>query len=136
MADDVSSRSAQPGLVDAGPAADYRPGVPRLLSINGKEVGVVRWGDRFFAIWNHCPDQGGPLCAGTVRALLAGGLSGAHVHLSLDEARPTIACPWHHYEFDLETGRELRGGGRKAITYPVEVRNGRVYVKSGRAEHE
>ena len=35
-----------------------------------------------------------------------------------------IACPWHHYEFDLNNGRELRGG-RRAITYRVELVNGR-----------
>jgi nitrite reductase/ring-hydroxylating ferredoxin subunit len=52
------------------------------------------------------------------------------VTLSLAEGRPVIACPWHHYEFDLQTGHEIRGG-RRAITYQVELDGGRVYLRTG-----
>jgi nitrite reductase/ring-hydroxylating ferredoxin subunit len=53
-----------------------------------------------------------------------------HVDLTVEEGPPIIACPWHHYEFDLDTGHELRGG-RRAITYRVEVESGRVYIRTG-----
>ncbi len=118
-------------VVDAGAEADFEHGVPRMVTIAGKEVGVIRWGDRYFAVRNHCPDQGGPLCAGPVRSLLAAGPADEHVQLSLDEDRPVIACPWHHYEFDLQTGHEVRGG-RRAITYRVDVDEGRVHVRTAR----
>lgn len=117
--------------VDVGAAADFAHGVPRIVQVGEREVGVVRWGERWFALRNHCPDQGGPLCAGAVRSALVAGPAGEHVDLALDEGRPVIACPWHHYEFDLQTGRELRGG-RRAITYRVTVEAGRVYVELGR----
>jgi nitrite reductase/ring-hydroxylating ferredoxin subunit len=119
-------------LVDVGADVEYEDGLPRLVVIDGREIGVVRWRDRFYALRNHCPDQGGPVCAGSVRSLLAAGLAGDHVNLSLDDGRPVIACPWHHYEFDLQTGQELRGG-RRVITYKVEVNGGRVYVRTGSA---
>jgi nitrite reductase (NADH) small subunit len=119
------------GLVDVGAEGDFEPGIPRIFTIGDREIGVFRWGDGFFAMRNHCPDQGGPLCAGPVRSLLAGGASGDHVHLSLEEDQPVIACPWHHYEFDIRTGKELRGG-RRAVTYRVERSNGRVYVNAGK----
>jgi nitrite reductase (NADH) small subunit len=122
----VNSVSA---LVDVGAESDFDEGRSRLVVIDGREIGIVRWGDRIFAIRNHCPDQGGPLCAGPVRSLLEAGPDGEHVTLSLDEGRPVIACPWHHYEFDLHTGHELRGG-RRAITYQVEREDGRVYVRT------
>jgi len=117
--------------VDVGAAAEFEHGVPRIVTIAGREVGVVRWRDRWFALRNHCPDQGGPLCAGAVRSLLVGGVAGEHVALALDEDRPVIACPWHHFEFDLQTGHELRGG-RRAVTYRVTLERGRVYVEPGR----
>ncbi|MEA2681977.1 MAG: hypothetical protein QOK05_305 [Chloroflexota bacterium] len=117
--------------VDAGAAADFEQGVPRMITIAGQEVGVIRWGERYYAVRNHCPDQGGPLCAGPVRLPLAAELAGEHMELSLAEGHPVIACPWHHYEFDLETGRELRGG-RRALTYRVELAGGRVLVGTGR----
>jgi nitrite reductase (NADH) small subunit len=135
MPEGAAEGPAPPGvgrLVDVGAASEFSPGLPRIFEMGGKEVGVVRWGDRFFALRNHCPDQGGPLCAGSVRSLLEADLDGSSVHLSLEESRPVIACPWHHYEFDLESGRELRGG-RRAITYQVEVKAGRVLV---RARHD
>ena len=117
--------------LDAGAAVDFEQGKARMITVAGHEVGVIRWGERFFAIRNYCPDQGGPLCAGPVRSPLSAGLAGTEMELSLDEARPVIACPWHHYEFDLETGRELRGG-RRAFTYQVEVAAGRVLVRAAR----
>jgi nitrite reductase/ring-hydroxylating ferredoxin subunit len=116
-------------LTDVGAYTDFEDGTSRIVVVDGREIGVVRWGDRIFAIRNHCPDQGGPLCAGSVRAPLRAGPLGEHVTLSLDEGRPVIACPWHHYEFDLHTGHEVRGG-RRAITYQVEMKGGRVYVRT------
>ena len=131
-----SASKALPALhdavaLDAGAAADFVEGIPHLITVAGHEVGVIRWGDRFFAVRNYCPDQGGPLCAGPVRLPLSAGLAGTDMELSLDEGRPVIACPWHHYEFDLETGRELRGG-RRAFTYQVNVTEGRVLVRAAR----
>ena len=122
----------QSGLVDVGSISDFEHAVPRVFVIGDREIGVVRWGDVFFAVRNHCPDQGGPLCMGAVRLPLSADPTQDHVDLTVEEGPPIIACPWHHYEFDLETGHELRGG-RRAITYRIEVADGRVLVRPGRA---
>jgi nitrite reductase/ring-hydroxylating ferredoxin subunit len=124
--------SSAPGAVDVGSVSDFEHAVPRIFVVGDREIGVVRWGDRFFALRNHCPDQGGPLCAGAVRQPLSADLAQNHVDLKLDDSPPVIACPWHHYEFDLDTGQELRGG-RRAITYRVQVVEGRVKVRMGPA---
>jgi nitrite reductase (NADH) small subunit len=121
-----------PARVDVGEEDSFEHGVPRIFTIGNREIGVVRWGEHFYAVRNHCPDQGGPLCAGTIRLPLAAGPADEHVYLSIEEGRPVIACPWHHYEFDLRNGHEVRGG-RRAITYQVDVTAGRVYVRTGTA---
>jgi nitrite reductase/ring-hydroxylating ferredoxin subunit len=113
-----------------GATSDFEHGIPRMITIGENEVGVIRWGERYFALRNHCPDQGGPLCAGPVRLPLAAGLTGDDFQLELEEGRPVIACPWHHYEFELETGREIRGT-RRAVTYEVEVKDRRVLIRTG-----
>ena len=77
---------------------------------------------------NQCPDQGGPLCAGAVHTTLSARPAEDWFELSADEGRPVIACPWHHYEFDLETGHEIRGG-RRVLTYRVTVVNDEVLVE-------
>ena len=115
-----------------GAVSDFEHAVPRTFEIGGRQIGVVRWGDSFFALRNQCPDQGGPLCAGAVRMPLLAAIAGDHVELAEEEGRPVIACPWHHYEFDLRTGHEIRGG-RRAVTYRVELAGGRVYVRTGAA---
>lgn len=117
--------------MDVGLESEFEHAVPRIFMVAGKEIGVVRWGERIFAMRNHCPDQGGPLCAGPVRLPFAAGHAGGHVNLSMQDGRPVIACPWHHYEFDLQTGHEVRGG-RRAVMYRVEVAKGRVYVRIAR----
>jgi len=121
-----------PERVDVGEESSFEHGVPKIFTIGNREIGVVRWGESFYALRNHCPDQGGPLCAGAVRLPFAAGPSDDHVYLSIEEGPPVIACPWHHYEFDLRNGHEVRGG-RRAITYQVDVAGGRVYVRTGTA---
>jgi 3-phenylpropionate/trans-cinnamate dioxygenase ferredoxin subunit len=40
-----------------------------------------------------------------------------------------LRCPWHGWEFDLDTGRSLMTPTRVGIrTYPVSVRDGTVMV--------
>src|SRR5690242_15547779 len=53
-------------LLDAGSVDDYDEGHVRIFRVRGREIGVLRWGDRFFALLNRCPHAAGPLCAGRV----------------------------------------------------------------------
>jgi uncharacterized protein len=39
-------------------------------------------------------------------------------------------CPWHGWEFDLETGRCLDDPALRAAVYPVRVEAGRVLVRA------
>jgi methionine sulfoxide reductase heme-binding subunit len=81
--------------VDREPApADWIPvGAPdsipagraRVIEAAGERVAVFRDGQRFFALSNVCQHQNGPLGEGRVR-------NGCAV------------CPWHGYEYELETG--------------------------------
>lgn len=65
--------------------------------------------DRVFALDDRCPHKGGPLSEGIV-------------------AGHTITCPLHNWVFDLNTGI-AQGADKGAVrTFPVRVRNGRVFV--------
>ena len=77
-----------------------------LVDLDGREVGVFRVGDTFYAYENRCPHQGGPACRGRImgrveavlapdRSTLEERFSDEHFHL---------ACPWHGWEFELTTG--------------------------------
>jgi hypothetical protein len=43
--------------------------------------------------------------------------------------RPKIACPQHKKTFDLETGAGLSDPEYCVATFPVQVEEGKVYVK-------
>ena len=47
-------------------ASEIAPGEPKIIEINGKSIGVFFEGGRFFAILNHCPHLGAPVCQGKV----------------------------------------------------------------------
>ena len=98
-----------------------------VARIGGREVGVVvdPIGGYPVGVRNRCPHNGAPICLGTVRERLGGtpgryALSGTAV----------LRCPWHGWEFDLETGRCRDDETMRVALYPAEVRDGRVVVEA------
>ena len=66
---------------------------------------------RVFALDNRCPHMGFPLDRGSVEDGI-------------------LTCHWHHARFDLESGCTFDLWADDAPTFPVEVRNGEVWVKT------
>jgi nitrite reductase/ring-hydroxylating ferredoxin subunit len=117
-------------MVDVGAPDLYPEGRAVIVRAGGRDIGIIRWQDRFYALRNVCPHQSGPLCAGLVHPQVLG--ADEPGVLRLDQSRPVIACPWHGWEFDLRTGRALSADDERVKTYPVEVDAGRVLVDVGR----
>ena len=100
-----------------------------------KRMGVQRglpdiaiwWNGSFYAIRNICPHQFGPVCNGTLRPLLVASGTGPR-DLACDSSRPVITCPWHGWEFYVDSGRAVWSPGYRVRTYDVQVSDGRVYV--------
>lgn len=103
----------------------------RLVTVKGREIGLLRSGESIFAVRNRCPHQGGPLCKGPVRPLVRADESGA---IQVDAAEPMITCPWHGWQFFLRTGRSLWDANYGVRVYPVEVRGDRVFVAFARRD--
>src|SRR3954470_13827126 len=72
--------------------ADFPPGERRIVTHGRRSIGVFRVGDRFYALYNHCPHLGGPLCEGRSQA---GVRSGGPGDFRVADADTMIACPWH-----------------------------------------
>jgi nitrite reductase/ring-hydroxylating ferredoxin subunit len=98
---------------------EFPPGERRIVQAGRRSIGVFRVGDRFYAINNHCPHMGGPLCRGRTKPWVTSGGPGEFV---LDEDDALLACPWHGWEYDLATGQSFLGPGEPpARTYEVSV---------------
>lgn len=117
---------------DAGPADAFPEGVVRLTRLGRHEVGVIRRGDRVFAVRNRCPHQAAPICAGPLRASVDSDGAG---RFEYDSERVVLACPWHGWEFDVETGRAVWDAAYRVKTYAARIENGRVLVEIGGREN-
>jgi nitrite reductase/ring-hydroxylating ferredoxin subunit len=96
-----------------------------LAEVDGIEIAVYHTEDGYFAISNFCVHQGGPLCEGPVTGTLSQDDDGK---LCYDEGTRVVRCPWHGWEFDIETGEHLSRPEYSQPTYDVLVRDGEVYV--------
>src|SRR5690606_11997598 len=98
---------------------EFPPGERRIVRAGRRSIGVFRVGDRFYAINNHCPHMGGPLCLGRTKPWVTAGGPGDFV---LDTEEGLLACPWHGWEYDLATGQSFLGPGEPPVrTYGVSI---------------
>ena len=112
---------------EIGTLAELQAAGRLVARVGGREVGVVWDGERGTAhgIRNRCPHSGAPLCFGRIRER-EGGTPGAY---ALTGAR-VLRCPWHGWEFDLESGRCLDDPSQRAAVYPVEIVDGLVRIEA------
>ncbi|MBI3549518.1 MAG: Rieske (2Fe-2S) protein [Elusimicrobia bacterium] len=82
----------------------------KLVPVGVFNVLVFNSGKRYFACVNECPHLGMPLETGE----LAG-----HV----------VRCNSHGYQMDLTNGRCLTEAGLSLPVFPVEVREGWIWIK-------
>jgi nitrite reductase (NADH) small subunit len=115
------------GWVDVGALADLEREGRLVARADGREVGVVRdpASGALHGVRNRCPHHGGPLCLGALADRLAGEPGAYEL-----AGRRVLRCPWHGWEFDLETGRCLDDPALRAAVYPVRVKAGRVLVRA------
>jgi len=85
----------------------------KLVRYQGREVALFKRQGRFYALDNQCPHQGGPLGEG---------------HFDGDR----IICPWHHWDFHLETGKSALGADVCVKAYKVQVEGDEVFIVGSR----
>ena len=100
--------------IAVGQAEELEPDRVHPRTVGEKTVALVRTGESLRALDGRCPHQGGPLTEGTL-------------------CEGKIRCPWHGYDFDIETGK---GAGNDLTVETLEVRehDGVVEVKAPKAK--
>ncbi len=90
-------------------AAEELPeGRVATVAAGHKSVALVHYDGEFSALDNHCPHQGGPLGEGSIENGL-------------------LRCPWHGFDYCPLDGKSP-GFDDEAITYPLEIRDGEIFV--------
>jgi nitrite reductase/ring-hydroxylating ferredoxin subunit len=115
-------------------AADLAEGERLIVTVQGRSIGIFNVAGRFYAFLNRCPHRGAQLCKGDIVGRLESDRPG---HFRLDPDRRFLACPWHGWEFDLETGESWFDPARtKARPFRVDVETGEIVaedIAAGRA---
>jgi nitrite reductase/ring-hydroxylating ferredoxin subunit len=115
-----------PDWTDVGAVLDFPDGVMQVVGLGRREACVLRLGEDVFAFLNRCPHAGAKLCNGRVMREL-GGAAG---HPRVDTARRVIACPWHGWEFEPESGGAVADPAMRLRTWSARVVDGRVQVNA------
>jgi len=117
MDEQQPSPSIEPVVVPDGPHQWHRVlGIDELgdqrvtsVTVGRRSLCVTRVGDRFGALDNACPHQGGPLGEGSIE-------------------RGWLRCPWHGYDYSPCNGAPPPPFGDAPGAYAVDVRDDGVYV--------
>ena len=89
---------------------DLLPGQMRKVKAGETEVLICNVEGTITALHPKCSHYGAPLEEGVLNGF-------------------RIVCPWHHACFDARSGRHIEAPGCDALkTYPVEIRDGDVWV--------
>lgn len=117
---------------EVGLASDIPPGARKIVYPTPRlGVGVFNVAGRFYALKNTCPHQGAQLCRGA--------LTGTSVTRVTPDGRyevewvregEILSCPWHHWQFDIASGRTVFPSRDRVATYEVTL-DDRAAVPSG-----
>jgi 3-phenylpropionate/trans-cinnamate dioxygenase ferredoxin subunit len=117
--------------VVVAPLSSFPDGERRIVEVGGRSIGVFRVGNRFYGIRNRCPHQGGPLCLGHV---LGDAIADAPGHATISTDPLRIACPWHGWEYDLDSGQSFMGGAMPGVrSYGVALEPGGSLLEASTA---
>ena len=83
----------------------------RSVKLGRREVAIFHLPEKFLAIDNMCPHNGGPLCDGIVKGT-------------------TVVCPLHGWNICLESGKVAKPDLPVSVrTYPVRVVDGIIEME-------
>lgn len=115
---------------EVGSAKDFPSGECKIVTAGEREVGIFNLNGELYAILNLCPHRHAPICQGFVSGTYLPSEPGELI-FGMDGR--VLQCPWHFYEYDIVTGEPLFGIDRRKLrTYPVEQRDGKVFIEIGR----
>jgi nitrite reductase/ring-hydroxylating ferredoxin subunit len=89
---------------------DVDEGEMYAIEVDGEPVCLTRVEGQIYAFTDNCTHISGPLNDGELEGCV-------------------VTCPWHGAQFDVRTGKVLRGPARQDLyTYPVKVEDNAIFI--------
>lgn len=107
-------------------ADELEPGRGMGIDVDGIEVALFNVDGEYYAISNRCPHQRAPLCKVGEKKI--------NGEMCWNDRRggftdtPAVACPWHLWAIDLETG-EHEASGKRIGTFDCKTVDGDILVR-------
>jgi nitrite reductase/ring-hydroxylating ferredoxin subunit len=113
--------------INVGAIEDFPVGKFRILKAGGREIGVLRRDDgRVHAVRNWCPHKGAEICKMPPTGTMLPGPPGT---LQWGHDGDILRCPWHGFEFHIETGARPYTDSRMHLrVYPARIDQGNILV--------
>ena len=80
------------------------------LEVEGRSFTLAKKSDEYFAFASKCPHASGRMAQGYINPL------------------GQVVCPLHRYCFDMKNGRNTSGEGYFLKTYPIELKEGGLFI--------
>lgn len=91
-------------------AADIPEGGRKIVQVDNLSIGVFHHDGGWYAVRNSCIHRGGPVATGTL-------------------VGDTLTCPWHGFQFNLRTAKNLADPLAELDHYSVTVVDGQVHLQ-------
>lgn len=113
------------------PLAELPPGTSTTVKAFGTTVAVFNVEGQVFALSNHCPHHGGPLCHGRISGAV---LPSQPYEYRYGREGRVLICPWHGWEFDIESGRTIFDPAVRVKIYEARIEKGEIVLTRRRTE--
>jgi 3-phenylpropionate/trans-cinnamate dioxygenase ferredoxin subunit len=99
----------------------------KLVTIEGRTIGVFHINGRYHALLNRCPHAGAELCRGLIVGFADSDEPGEY---RLERSGEFLRCPWHGWEFEIATGQSWFDPKKvRTRAYKTSVEPGAELVK-------
>lgn len=82
------------------------------VKVDGLEIAVFNVNGEFYAIQNKCIHKQGPL-----------------YQSEINHEDQTVYCPWHYWEFELDSGEFIIDRDKSLRTFDVEANDDDIFVE-------
>jgi nitrite reductase/ring-hydroxylating ferredoxin subunit len=109
--------------------SEMQDGDRRIVLAGKDEIGVFNKGGAYYAYRNYCVHSGGPACEGLLINKVVDIIGADHTYKGQTFSEAVhFVCPWHGYEYELETGECVGDRELKLKKFDVVRRGDDIYV--------
>lgn len=119
--------------VVVGRADEIPPGTVRVVPVGPYGVGIYNVDGHFHALLNYCVHEGAPVCSGKITGTSDSPGERRTIWIRHGEI---LRCPWHGWEFEIQSGRAIADPRQRLKSYPVRVVDGQVVLEFGGARKD